>query len=75
MPREEDEILAFLSFPFFRLEESELRELKWHAQESQVQLLNLEVQKELLISLLRLHLSPSQEMAPLPSIQALRPET
>lgn len=49
-PCEEDASSAFLPFPFSLLEESELMELKWHAQESPVHLLNLEVQKELLIS-------------------------
>ena len=74
VPREEA-LFLFLSVPFSLLEESKLRDLKWHAQESQVQLLNSEVQKELLISLSQPHLLPSQGMAPLLSTQALRPET
>ena len=62
LPGEEDIALLFLFFPFSLLEESELRELKWHTQESQI---------SLLISLLLDHMPPSQGMAPALSTQAL----
>lgn len=58
-PGEQDATPAFLPFPFSLLEESELRERKCYAQEPQVRPL---------ISLLPLHLLPSQEMALLLSI-------
>lgn len=65
--------LPFLSFS--GIEESELRELKWHAQESQVQLLSVEVQRELPVFRPQYHMRPSQGMAPRPSMQALQPQT
>ena len=66
LPGEEDIALLFLFFPFSLLEESELRELKWHTQESQI---------SLLISLLLDHMRPSQGMAPALSTQALVVQT
>lgn len=53
-PGEQDATPAVLPSPFSLLEESELRERRWYAQEPQVQFL---------ISLLPLHLLPSQETA------------